>query len=140
MQIISYYFDYASKSVVLNILINQEPSSQALIVSFAQINTTASVALVANNNLAIKPYSQSYFSMYQAEMYLVWIYIASLWALSFIFIIFFNFEMLGGIVEMYVYTAIVWVGVEGQQIYNLLYYPLKNLRYIFGFNLQIGNA
>lgn len=111
-----------------------------MIVSFAQINTTTSVALVANNNLAIKPYSQSYFSMYQAEMYLVWIYIASLWALSFIFIIFFNFEMLGGIVEMYVYTAIVWVGVEGQQIYNLLYYPLKNLRYIFGFNLQIGNA
>ena len=31
------------------------------------------------------------------------------------------------------------MGVEGQQIYSLLFFPLKNLRYIFGMNLQLGN-
>lgn len=37
------------------------------------------------------------------------------------------------------FVSLAWVGVEGQQIYSLLFVPLKNLRYIFGMNLQLGN-
>lgn len=37
------------------------------------------------------------------------------------------------------FVSLAWVGVEGQQVYSLLFVPLKNLRYIFGMNLQLGN-
>jgi hypothetical protein len=37
------------------------------------------------------------------------------------------------------FVSLAWVGVEGQQLYSLLFLPLKNLRYIYGMNLQLGS-
>lgn len=70
----------------------------------------------------------------------MWIYIAAVWIGALWLVIKVDWLLFAGVVELWVYSGLGWLAVEGQPKWGLLFEPLRNLRYVFGYNMQIGNT
>jgi len=70
--------------------------------------------------LVIKYYTASYFSLYRGQTILVWVYVSLLW-LSFVGIMIYDYTLFGGVFEIFVYSALAWVAIEGQKTFSLLF-------------------
>ena len=67
----------------------------------------------ASNSLEIKPYDSTYFTAHEVATYMVYAYVGLLWAFGIIFTIA-DYRLFNGVLEIFVYSAVAWVGVEGQ--------------------------
>ena len=47
--------------------------------------------------------------------------------------------MISQVTEMFVFSCLAWVGVEGQQQESGPLIPIQNLKYMFGYNIAIDD-
>lgn len=93
-----------------------------------------------SNRLDLRPYESNYISIIKATHYLVIIYPIILWIVSLFFLIKFEKEMIGSILEYFMINALTWIAVEGQYKYSLILEPIRNLKYIFIYNMSLSDS
>jgi len=81
LSIISYSLNQSTLTLNLNLLKTLDNSSQ-LKVQLSKINSTATVSLASTSSVSLMPYVDSYYTLQNVEIILVWTYIGALWLLS----------------------------------------------------------
>ena len=133
----SYTLDRQTLTLHLNLL-QPIDNNQQLNIALSVINQQAAFSLSSSSNLQLVPYTDSYFTLYNVESILIWVYLGLLWTLS-ILRIATEPQLISQVTEVFVYTSLVWIGAQGQSAPMLLFQPLLNLKYLFGYNLTLSN-
>ena len=81
LSLISYSLVNSNLTLKLNMLQSLDNTLQ-LKIQLSKINSVATVSLASATKLELAAYVESYYTLYDIEIILVWVYIGLLWAVS----------------------------------------------------------